>query len=76
MLRCPLSLSRIHWTKGARTLFYQGKASNDDSQLSLFNHPDGETLDVFEFIARVLRSKSRANITFITLGSLPRDPVP
>ncbi len=24
------------------------------SPLSLFNHPDGETLDVFEFIARVL----------------------
>ena len=54
MLRCPLSLSRIHWTQGARTLFYQAKASNDESPLSLFNHPDGETLDVFEFIARVL----------------------
>ena len=54
MLRCPLSLSRIHWTQGARTLFYQAKASNDDSPLRLFNHPDGETLDVFEFIARVL----------------------
>ena len=60
MLRCPLSLSRIHWTEGARTLFYQAKASNNDtplsplSPLSLFNHPDGETLDVFEFIARVL----------------------
>ena len=54
MLRCPLSLSPIHWTEGARTLFYQGKAKNDDPLLSLFNHPDGETLDVFEFIARVL----------------------
>jgi hypothetical protein len=53
MLRSPLSLSRIHWSEGARTLFYQGKATNDDS-LSLFSHPDGETLDVFEFIARVL----------------------
>jgi hypothetical protein len=53
LLRCPLSLSRIHWSEGARTLFYQGKATNDDS-LSLFHHPDGETLDVFEFIARVL----------------------
>lgn len=54
MLRCPLSLSRIHWTPGARTLFYQGKTSHDDPQWSLLNHPDGETLDVFEFIARVL----------------------
>ena len=54
MLRCPLSLSRIHWTKGARTLFYQGKVKNDDPSLSLFDHPDGETLDAFEFIARVL----------------------
>jgi len=54
MLRCPLSLSRIHWTQGAPTLFYQSKASNDDPQLSLFHHPDGESLDVFEFIARVL----------------------
>ncbi len=53
LLRCPLSLSRIHWSEGARTLFYQGNATNDDS-LSLFNHPEGETLDVFEFIARVL----------------------
>jgi hypothetical protein len=53
MLRSPLSLSRIHWSEGARTLFYQGKAKNDDP-LSLFDHPDGETLDVFEFIARVL----------------------
>ena len=43
MLRCPLSLSRIHWTRGARTLFYQGKAPNDDPQLSMFNHPDGES---------------------------------
>ena len=54
MLRCPLSLSRIHWTEGARTLFYQGKALHDDPRLSLFHHADGETLDVFEFIARVL----------------------
>lgn len=54
MLRCPLSLPRIHWTQGARTLFSQAKASNDDPRLSLFNHPDAETLDVFEFVARVL----------------------
>ena len=54
MLRFPLSLSRIHWTPGARTLFYQGKSSHDDPQLSLLNHPDGETFDVFEFIARVI----------------------
>jgi len=53
MLRAPLSLSRIHWSDGARTLFYQAKATNDDSP-SLFRHPDGETLEVFEFIARVL----------------------
>ncbi len=53
-MRCPLSLSRMHWTQGAPTLFYQNKASNDEPQLSLFKHPDGETLDVFEFIARVL----------------------
>ncbi|HSF14462.1 MAG TPA: transposase, partial [Vicinamibacteria bacterium] len=30
LLRCPLSLSRIHWTKGARTLFYEVKSSHDD----------------------------------------------
>ncbi|MFQ5473199.1 MAG: transposase, partial [Dehalococcoidia bacterium] len=47
-------MSRIHWTPGARTLFYQGKSSHDDPQLSLLNHPDGETFDVFEFIARVI----------------------
>jgi hypothetical protein len=51
LLRCPLSLSRIHWTEGARTLFYQGKSSHDDPFAS---HPEGETLDVFEFLARVL----------------------
>jgi len=51
MLRCPIARSRIHWTHGARTLFYQGKSSHDEP---LFQLPDGETLDVFEFIARVL----------------------
>jgi hypothetical protein len=51
LLRCPLSLSRIHWTKGARTLFYEGKSSHDDPFAS---DPKGETLDVFEFLARVL----------------------
>lgn len=51
LLRCPVSLSRIHWTPGERTLFYEGKTSQDE----LFGkHPDGETLDIFEFIARVL----------------------
>ncbi len=49
--RCPVSLSRIHWTPGAPTLFYEGKASQDDP---FGKHPDAETLDVFEFIARVL----------------------
>jgi len=51
LLRCPLSLSRIHWTEGARTLFYQGKSSHDDP---FATDPQGETLDVFEFLARVL----------------------
>jgi len=51
LLRCPLSLSRVFWTPGARTLFYQGKSSHDDPFAS---HPDGETLDVYEFLARVL----------------------
>ena len=51
LLRCPLSLSRIHWTPGARTLFYQGKSSHDDP---FAMHPEGETLDVYEFIARLL----------------------
>jgi hypothetical protein len=51
LLRCPLSLSRIHWTPGARTLFYQGKSSHDDP---FAMHPEGETLDVYEFIARFL----------------------
>jgi len=51
LLRCPVSLSRIHWTPGSKTLFYESKGSHDDP---LFSHPQGETLDVFEFIARVL----------------------
>ncbi len=52
LLRCPVSLSRIHWTPGAKTLFYESKQhANDDL---LFSHPQGETLDIFEFIARVL----------------------
>jgi hypothetical protein len=51
MLRCPVSLSRIHWTPGSKTLFYQSKQSHDDP---LFSHPKGETLDVLEFVARVL----------------------
>ncbi len=51
LLRCPVSLSRIHWTPGARTLFYQAKASHHDP---FAKHPDGESLDIFAFIARVL----------------------
>ena len=51
LLRCPLSLSRIHWTPGAKTLFYEAKGSHDDP---LASHQKGETLDVFEFLARVL----------------------
>ena len=35
----------------SRTLFYESKGSHDGSLLS---HPKGETLDIFEFIARVL----------------------
>jgi hypothetical protein len=50
-LRGPLSLERIHWTPGSKTLFYQGKASHDDPFAS---DPQGETLDIFEFLARVL----------------------
>ncbi len=52
LLRCPVSLSRIHWTPGGKTLFYESKQhANDDP---LFSHPKGETLEIFEFIARVL----------------------
>ena len=51
LLRCPVSLSRIHWTPGSRTLFYESKGSHDEPLLS---HPKGESLDIFEFIARVL----------------------
>ena len=51
LLRCPVSLSRIHFTPASRTLFYESKGSHDDPLLS---HPKGENLDVFEFIARVI----------------------
>jgi len=51
LMRCPLSLSRIDWTPGSKTLFYECKRSHDDP---LASHPEGETLDIFEFIARVL----------------------
>jgi Putative transposase/Transposase zinc-binding domain len=51
LLRCPLSLERTHWTPGAMTLFYRGKVSHDDP---FAKDPQGETLDIFEFLARVL----------------------
>ena len=51
LLRCPVSLSRIHWTPGSKTLFYETKGSHDEPLLC---HPKGESLDIFEFIARVL----------------------
>jgi hypothetical protein len=47
-----VSLSRIHWTPEAKTLFYQSKQHATDDPL--VSHPKGETLDIFEFIARVL----------------------
>jgi hypothetical protein len=50
-MRCPVSLARIHWSPGAKTLFYQGKAFHDDPFSSDL---EGETLDIFEFLARVL----------------------
>ena len=52
LLRCPVSLARIHWTPGARMLFYESKQHPNDDPL--FSLPQGETLDIFEFIARVL----------------------
>jgi hypothetical protein len=51
LLRCPLSLSRIHWTAGSKTLFYDSRRSPDDPCES---PPEGETLDILEFLARVL----------------------
>jgi hypothetical protein len=51
LLRCPVSLSRIHWTPGTKTLFYETQGSHDDP---LASHPKGVTLDIFDFIARVL----------------------
>ena len=46
-----MSLSRIHWTPGSKTLFYESKASHDDP---FYSHPHGETPDVFKFVARLL----------------------
>jgi hypothetical protein len=51
LLRCPVSLSRIHWTPGSKTLFYETQGFHDDP---LSSHPKGETLDVLEFLARVI----------------------
>ena len=50
-MRCPVSLSRIHWLPGAKILFYEGKSAHHDP---LASHPQGETLDILEFLARVL----------------------
>ena len=50
-----MSLERIHWTPGAKNLFYQSKQDTHDD--SLFAHPKGETLDIFELIARVLTQR-------------------
>ena len=36
---------------GAKTLFYEGKSGHHDP---LASHPQGETLDILEFLARVL----------------------
>jgi len=52
LLRCPVSLSRIHWTPGSKTLFYESKQSANDDPL--YSHPKGKTFDNFESIARVL----------------------
>ena len=51
LLQCAVSFSRSHWTPDAPTLFYEGKASQDEP---FGNHPHGDTLDIFQFIARVL----------------------
>ncbi len=59
LLRCPLSLSRIHWTQGARTLFYEGKSSHHDPFAS---DPKGETLDIFEFSRWVVLRGQPRNI--------------
>ena len=47
-----MSLARIHWTPGGKTLFYESKQHANDNPL--FSHPQGKALDIFEFIARVL----------------------
>ncbi len=57
LLRSPVRLSRIHWTPGSKTLFYESKASHDDP---FYSHPQGETLDIFEFVARVVTDAGTA----------------
>ena len=51
----PLARSRLlganPLSPGAKTLFYRGKASHDEPFAS---DPQGETLDILEFLARVL----------------------
>jgi hypothetical protein len=70
LLRCPVSLSRIHWTPGSKTMFYESNGSNEDP---LYSHPDGETLDVLSLSHESShRSPSPANTTSIASASTHR----
>jgi hypothetical protein len=51
MLRAPVSLSRMRWTRGSREVFYASKGSDHAPNQPL---PKAESIDALEFIARVI----------------------
>jgi len=66
MLRSPLSLSRMRWTPGNPDVFYASKGSDDDPEDRL---PKGESIDAFEFVARVI-AQTRESIWSSTQATI------
>jgi hypothetical protein len=51
MLRAPVSLPRIRWTRGDKELFYVAEGSHDDPEDPAV---EGQKIDTLEFLARVI----------------------
>ena len=74
LLRCPLSLSRIHWTPGAKTLFYEAKGSHDDPSLLIRKARPSMSSSSWPESSR--KSPSLGNMASTTWAPTPRERAP
>ena len=74
LLRCPLSLSRIHWTPGAKTLFYEAKGHMTTPSLLIREARPSMSSSSWPESSR--KSPSLGNTACTTWAPTPRERAP